>query len=312
MQPGESGLNFQWSVIEGLNGDLTQPYVGINRRPILDYTHAEGQAVIGGYVYRGSEFATELGGRYIFGDNVARTIWYMNESTTPATKVAIATLPKGSGPNSGSDYTGLSSFGLDSNNELYLCQMSSVGGRIYKLSIGSPVASRPLPTLLSQTGAFTNLTTLAPNPGFVPYTVNSPLWSDGAVKARWMALATNATVTFATNGEWTFPNGTVFVKHFDLPINDTNSTVVKRLETRLLVLGTNGLVYGASYKWRADYSDADLVNTLTNENITITTATGVRTQVWSYPGRQECLTCHTIPSGGVLGVKTRQLNGNFG
>ena len=309
---GESGLNFQWSVIEGLNGDLTPPYVGTNWRPILDYTHAEGQAVIGGYVYRGSEFAAELGGRYIFGDNVARTIWIMNESTTPATKTAIGTLPKGSGPNSGSDYTGLSSFGLDANNELYMCQMSSVGGRIFKLAAGSAVASRPLPTLLSQTGAFANLTSLAPNPGLVPYTVNSPLWSDGASKSRWMALATNTIITFATNGEWTFPNGTVFVKHFDLPINDTNSAITKRLETRLLVLGTNGLVYGASYKWRSDYSDADLVPTLTNENILVTTATGIRTQLWSYPGRQDCLTCHTIPSGGVLGVKTRQLNGNFG
>ena len=312
LEPGESGLNFQWSVIEGLGGDLVQPYVGTNRRPVLDYTHADGQAVIGGYVYRGSEFAAELGGRYIFGDNVSRTIWFMNESTTPATKTAIGTLPKGSGPNSGSDYTGLSSFGLDANNELLLCQMSSVGGRIFKLAPGSPTASRPLPALLSQTGAFSNLTTLAPHPGLVPYGVNTPLWSDGAAKSRWMGLATNTTVAFTTNGEWTFPNGTVFVKHFDLPVNDTNPAVLKRLETRLLVIGTNGLVYGASYRWRPDYSDADLVSTLTNENISITTATGTRTQVWSYPGRQDCLTCHTIPAGGVLGVKTRQLNGNFG
>ena len=312
METGESGFNFQWSYVEGFLGTMPGSYVGISKPPILDYTHGEGQAVIGGHVYRGSQFAAELGGRYIFGDNVSRTIWVMDESTTPATKLAIATLPKGNGPNSGSDYTGLSSFGLDVNNELYLCQMSSVGGRIFKLANGAPAASRPLPTLLSQTGAFTNLTTLAPNPGLVPYTVNSPLWSDGATKLRWMALATNTAITFAPSSEWVFPNGTVFVKHFDLPINDTNPVVTTRLETRLLVLGTNGLVYGASYKWRSDYSDADIVPTLTNENITITTATGVRTQLWSYPGRQDCLTCHTIPSGGVLGVKTRQLNGNFG
>ena len=312
MEDGESGQNFQWSVIEGLHGDLNPPYIGINHRPILDYPHSDGQAVIGGYVYRGSEFAAELGGRYIFGDNVARTIWYLNESTTPATKIAIGTIPKGSGPNSGSDYTGLSSFGLDANNELYMCQMSSVGGRIFKLSRGSPGASRELPTLLSQTGAFADLATLTPNSGWVPYTVNSPLWSDGAVKSRWLSLATNSAITFAPGGEWTFPNGTVLMKHFALPVDDTNPTILKRLETRLLVMGTNGLVYGASYKWRDDYSDADLVPALTNENILITTATGTRTQVWSYPGRQDCLTCHTIPSGGVLGVKTRQLNGDFG
>lgn len=311
METGESGFNFQWSYVEGFLGSMPGSYVGISKPPLLDYTHSEGQAVIGGYVYRGTEFAAELGGRYIFGDNVSRTIWVMDESTTPATKLAIATLPKGSGPNSGSDYTGLSSFGLDANNELYLCQMSSVGGRIYKLASGTPVASRPLPALLSQTGAFTNLNTLAPQPGFIPYTVNSPLWSDAAVKTRWMALATNTAITFAPEGEWTFPIGTVFMKHFNLPVNDTNPAVVQRLETRLLVLGTNGLMYGASYKWRADNSDAELVPVLTNENVIVTTATGVRTQVWSYPGRQDCLTCHTIPSGGVLGVKTRQLNGDL-
>src|SRR3989454_1681520 len=43
-----AGLNFQRSRIEGLGGDLTPPYIGVNKRPIIDYTHSEGQAVIGG------------------------------------------------------------------------------------------------------------------------------------------------------------------------------------------------------------------------------------------------------------------------
>ena len=144
------GLNFQWDRIEGLQGDLTPPYPGVNKRPSLDYPHSEGNAVIGGYVYRGAEFAAYLGGKYLFGDNVRKIIWAMDESTVPAGKVALCVLPAGAGPNSGSDYTGLSSFGLDANHELYLCQLSSVGGRIYKLArTGPPPASRPLPARLS-------------------------------------------------------------------------------------------------------------------------------------------------------------------
>jgi len=312
IEPGESGLNFQWNRCEGNLGKMTAPYPGISRGPVLDYPHTDGRAIIGGYVYRGNNFRHDLGGKYIFGDNVLRIIWALDETTTPATKKVLCVLPKGEGPNSGSDYTGLSSFGLDADGEIYLCQMSSIGGRIYTLKRGGPPPpARTLPALLSQTGAYADLATRQPAAALIPYTVNSPLWSDGAVKSRWMALPSDTKIHFAAKGEWTFPAGTVFVKDFQLPVDDTNPKILRRLETRLLVCDTNGGVYGASYKWRADDSDADLVNAGTNEDITITTATGTRQQRWYYPGRQDCLTCHTAQSGGVLGAKTRQLNGDF-
>ncbi len=313
IEPGEAGLNFQWNRIEGKQGDLTPPFIGINKQPILDYPHSDGRAIIGGYVYRGQEFTRDLGGKYIFGDNVYRTIWAMDETTTPVTKNLLCVLPKGEGPNSGTDYTGLSSFGTDAAGEIYLCQMSSIGGRIYKLQRGGPPPpAHPMPKLLSQTGAFADLKKLQPADFLIPYAPNAPFWSDGAVKSRWMALPTDAKIIFSANGEWKFPAGTVFVKNFSLPVDDVNPQVLRRLETRLLVRDTNGFVYGASYKWRADNSDADLVNTGTNEDITIVTADGgTRTQRWFYPGRQDCLTCHTPQSGGVLGANTRQLNGNF-
>lgn len=181
------------------------------------------------------------------------------------------------------------------------------------------LSSGTLPTTLSATGAFSALASLTPATGMIPYGVNSPLWSDNAQKQRWLGIPNNGSpytadqqIGFTTTGEWTFPNGSVFVKHFDLPVDDTNPSVTKRLETRLLVRGSDGGVYGVTYKWRADNSDADLLATSgLDENISITTAAGTRTVTWHYPSRAECLTCHTANAGGVLGVKTRQLNGNL-
>ena len=312
IEPGESGLNFQWNRCEGNLGKMEPPYIGISRGPLLDYPHTDGRAVIGGYVYRGREFAHDLGGKYIFGDNVLRTVWALDESATPVKKTLLCVMPKGTGPNSGTDYTGLSSFGVDAEGEIYFCQMSSIGGRMFKLQRGGPPPpAKTLPVLLSQTGVFASPAELQPTEFLIPYTVNSPLWSDGAVKTRWFSLPTNSLIGFSANGEWTFPSGTVFVKHFSLPVDDTNPKILRRLETRLLVRDTNGYVYGATYKWRSDNSDADLVTNGFTEDIVIRTADGTRTQHWFYPGRQDCLTCHTPASGGVLGVKTRQLNGDF-
>jgi len=312
INPGESGLNFQWNRCEGNLGKMTEPFIGISRGPLLDYPHTDGRAVIGGYVYRGKEFAKDLGGKYIFGDNVFRTVWALDETATPVKKTLLCVMPKGTGPNAGTDYTGLSSFGTDADGELYFCQMSSIGGRIFKLQRGGPPPpARVMPKLISQTGLFSDPTNLVPADFLIPYAVNSPLWSDGAIKSRWFTIPTNTVIGFTANGEWTFPAGSVFVKHFNLPVDETNPQLLRRLETRLMVRDTNGYVYGASYKWRADDSDADLVTTGVTEPIEIKTATGTRTQNWFYPGRQDCLTCHTPASGGVLGLKTRQLNGSF-
>ena len=312
IEPGEKGLNFQWPYCEGNLGKMKLPCIGVSRGPGLDYPHSDGRAVIGGYVYRGKKFARDLGGKYIFGDNVFRLVWAMDETTTPASKNVLCVMPKGNGPNSGSDYTGLSSFGEDAAGEIYFCQMSSIGGRIFTLARGGPPPpSRLMPTRLSQTGVFTDMKNMTPADFLIPYNVNAPLWSDGAVKQRWMALPSNSKIHFSEKGEWQFPAGTVFVKTFQLHVDDTDTNALRRLETRLIVRDTNGYVYGGSYKWRSDNSDADLVGAGTTEDIPIKTADGTRVQHWFYPGRQDCLTCHTPAAGGVLGVKTRQLNGDY-
>ncbi len=174
-----------------------------------------------------------------------------------------------------------------------------------------PRADGAVPPLLSQTGAFRDLRRLLPSDGLIPYDLIVPFWSDGAAKSRWIAVPAGGRIKFAPTGEWAFPAGTVFVKTFERATDEANSRVKRRLETRLLVCDVAGGVYGAVYKWRADNSDADLLATNLTEAISIRTAAGTRTQTWYYPSRQDCLASHTANAGGVLGVKTRQLNRDF-
>lgn len=174
------------------------------------------------------------------------------------------------------------------------------------------------PALLSQTGAFTDLANLTPAAGVVPYGVNAPLWSDAALKKRWMALpndgshnSTAEKIRFQPEGSWTFPAGTVFIKHFELATDETNPGVRRRLETRFIVVPEAGEPYGLTYKWRADGSDADLLPGGLDEVIDIATTTGSRQQTWTYPSRNDCRVCHNVNADYILGVNAHQLNGEL-
>ena len=269
IEPTEtSGMNFQWPQKEGYNGDMIPPYIGVNKRPVIDYNHSEGSAIIGGYVYRGAAFP-ELQGKYLFADNVVNKVWALNEGTTPATKTLLTTVPTGPGPDSGRSYIGISSWGVDSDGEVYICRLSSTAGTIMKLQRGS-VPSAPLPTTLSATGLFSDVPALTPSDKLIPYTINAPFWSDKAIKSRWLTVPTGTTIGFTPTGDWSFPAGSVAVKHFDLATDETNSAVRKRLETRVLLKMAGGGSYGATYKWRADNSDADLINEGITEIVPIT------------------------------------------
>jgi uncharacterized repeat protein (TIGR03806 family) len=190
----------------------------------------------------------------------------------------------------------LAPFGLGARHapKAYLNMPQTSGGRV--------------PALLSQTGAFSDVRSLTPSAGLIPYDLVEAFWSDGAQKSRWVAIP-NGTIGFSATGEWRFPKGTVFVKTFELPTDAAHPEVRRRLETRLLVCDAQGGVYGVVYKWRADLSDADLLPDALTEAIPMTSPSGrAGEQTWYYPSRKDCLTCHNRLAGGVLGLKTRQLN----
>jgi hypothetical protein len=172
-----------------------------------------------------------------------------------------------------------------------------------------------LPALLSQTGVFTNTPAMTPVASLIPYAPNVQLFSDNAQKIRYFSvpntgapLTPSEQITYAPTNNWSFPAGTVFVKTFELQTNTSDPTSLLRLETRLLVLDTNGAVYGVTYKWRADYSDADLLSSSQTEPVTIQTPNGLYTNLWYYPSPSDCLQCHTAVANYVLGANARQFN----
>jgi uncharacterized repeat protein (TIGR03806 family) len=167
------------------------------------------------------------------------------------------------------------------------------------------------PATLSATGAFADLATLTPNRGIVPYAPNVSFWSDYAQKSRWFCIPDLVSkITFSADGAWTFPTGMVWIKHFNLPNERTNpSGPSRRIETRFIVKKSNG-IYGLTYAWREDQSDADLVPEDGADVVYNVTVNGKPTeQIWHYPARYECTECHSAVAGYGLGFTTRQMNG---
>lgn len=88
--------------------------------PITAYANpSQGYSVTGGYVYRGTRVPW-LVGRYVYGDYGTRRVWkLLLQNGTVSDSGMIGTCP-----------SAIMSFGVDQNNELYLCCSNGV---IYKL-----------------------------------------------------------------------------------------------------------------------------------------------------------------------------------
>lgn len=172
-----------------------------------------------------------------------------------------------------------------------------------------PNARHQAPTLLSETGAFVDAEALDPAPGLMPYDVASPLFSDGALKKRWLSLPAGSSIGFAASGAYDFPVGTVLVKHFGMVLDEREPDRAERLETRFLVANDDGSFYGLTYRWNADQTDADLLQEGLDETLDVVQLDGsVRTQTYSYPGPLECGACHSARVGYAAGPRTAQLN----
>ncbi len=302
----KKGANYGWPVYEGnyfrgtgcidLLDDM--PHEG----PLTAFPRSDANALMGGYVYRGSAMPSYYG-KYICADyGIGEEIWAVDIATGNY-EVVTQFSP-----------TDIISFGEDDEGELYLLSQGD-NVTLYKLQESGEFQGS-VPQLLSETGAFEDLQDMEPNQGLIPYDLIESFWSDGAEKKRWMAIPNNGThntvaekISFSENGDWDFPVGAVLVKHFELPIDENNPEVTKKLETRFSVKASNGLFYFLTYKWNSQGTEAFLLETGIEEDIAITKTDGSTAyQTWAYPSTADCISCHNPATGGTLGPRTRYLN----
>jgi glucose/arabinose dehydrogenase len=300
-----SGFNGGWSWREGLHPHTPQPPTAeppgfAPNPPIYEYSHGtgpfQGNSITGGIVYRGTPL-TELYGAYVCCDYVSGNIWALRPSSPLWTAqrlgsdteiVAICTDPR--------------------NGDALFCDFNGGTGMVKRL-VRSGTTGTPPPASLSAAGVFSDLTSLTPNSGIVPYEPNVPYWSDYAQKSRWFCIKNlTDTVGFSADASWTLPSGMVWVKNFDIDLERGNPATRRRLETRILVKTATD-VYGLSYRWNNIQSGTQTEATLVAEDgLNFAIPGSNPAQTWRFPSWSECKVCHTPVAGFALGFNTRQMN----
>ena len=307
----ERGANYGWSVYEGSHIFYANRELGPTpvSRPLLEHPHSEARSMTGGLVYHGSRFA-ELRGAYIYGDHSTGKIWgarLEGRKVVWHRELADTSLA-------------IVAFEVDADGNLLVLDYRDKGkGGFYSLEVNdAPDSSERFPRRLSRTGLFASVAGHRLTPGMIPYSVNAPLWSDGAFKERSLYLPSasgqdegpsHAGAGMTPNAGWSFPDRTVLVKSFGFELEDGGAGESRWVETRLLTR-QQGEWVGYSYAWNREQTEAFLVGSEGRDaSVEISLADGGKRRLdWRFPSRSECMVCHSRAANFVLGLSTLQMN----
>jgi hypothetical protein len=147
---------------------------------------------------------------------------------------------------------------------------------------------------LRDTGLYADWPTRRVAADKLPFSPQYPLWSDGAVKSRWMYIPPGQVIDATDPDVWRFPVGTRFWKEFRFG---------RRAETRFIEHTRRGWQF-ATYVWNDDESDAELApedgikySVRINEDVR-----------HAIPSRADCRACHEAGPLRALGVTALQLS----
>jgi uncharacterized repeat protein (TIGR03806 family) len=158
-----------------------------------------------------------------------------------------------------------------------------------------------MPRALSEYGFFADLAGQGPAPRVSAYELNTPLYSDGAEKLRFVYVPEGATLEPGGDGLLRFPVGSAIVKTFAFGEGEAR----RMIETRVLLHRADGWV-ALPYVWNEEQTDARLA--LAGARMPVMTPGG---EAISYrvPNKNQCKTCHSMDGVVIpIGPKARNLS----
>lgn len=151
---------------------------------------------------------------------------------------------------------------------------------------------------------------LRPAPGVLPYSLNTPLFSNYAGKIRFIKLPDGKKIRYRDSTAFDFPEGTVLIKNFYYPYDfrkpDKGRLI---LETRLLVHEPDGW-QAYPYIWDEAQTEAHYDPAGETRTVKYVNESGKKvTTPYVIPNKNQCKGCHL--KGDVIvpiGPSARQLN----
>lgn len=188
-------------------------------------------------------------------------------------------------------------------------------GMIQGCSIGhtgnddQPGAELDFKDKLSDYGFFkNNLKDFEPSEGVIPYNIVTPLFTDYAVKDRFIYLPASSSIQYTSHGVLDFPDSTFLIKSFSY-INVDNKKIV--VETRLMFKNPQDHEWKVmNYLWNGEQTEAHKLIVGARLPIILKDIEGMTISTkYQVPNVNDCKRCH-INNNELLpiGPKARNLN----
>jgi uncharacterized repeat protein (TIGR03806 family) len=169
----------------------------------------------------------------------------------------------------------------------------------------------PYPKLSDYKFFIGEMKNLEPAYKVLPYDLNSSLFSDYALKKRFVWMPEGVQATYSSDGEiLNFPTGTILIKNFYYDdVAPDNST--KIIETRLMIKRADKWIF-ATYVWNDEQTEAFL--DMAGSDIRVTANINGEPTLIKYriPSEVECATCHKLNDNALpIGPKPQNLFKNY-